>query len=535
MIPVYRHPWKDEHIYGWIQELARMNGMTFRRFANAFLGGMAWAGTIDSVSGMSCLEEMEDLRGLVYNQTLLPALAPYMKESQQAVYIDHLLSGGHVHIYHTTTYMKICPMCLKNDTKQGIHPYYRTWHQLKEVTKCAVHGVQLMRLKKHGPLKAETLLSAELETEDCGDLAEKIYNLYKTPAVTDCHKWHCRMPKRQRRISRMSRIAASDISWIREAERTALLTDIPCALCKKPFLSHPYVEGRYNICRSCRQKLGMQGTEKAILKIREGYEIINGTVVHLQCGHRLPCSPKIFLWSGKECGCTAKKGSLKIHKKAFDDQEFTVMEYLRGETRGRRLVRILHTVCGEEFIISPGDFSRHRYCRVCRQREYGQKFMKDLQSMTGDEYDVITPEHEITSTQKSVKLRHRYCGTVYSNQARNILIGQRCPFCVSKKGPNKVIAAFKGCFDLSGSCQMESDSGYVRITYPDGTTRCERAAFLIQEMTRLDEPVLFPGKGLSGLIRTRFSLRRQKYTSITGISLKPAFSGHPARVQETLA
>lgn len=499
MIPVYRHPRKDEHVFGWIQDLAHLNNMSFKKFANAYLGGMAWDGTIDSVSGLNCLEGIASLRGLVYNNTLLPALAPYMEQCQQAVSIDHLLSGGHTHIYHTTTYMKVCPMCLKKDMDQGIHPYYRTWHQLKEITKCAVHGVQLLRLKKHGPLEAETLLSAEPETEDCGDIAEKIYSLFKAPAVTDCHKWHCRMPKRQRRISRMSRITASDISWIREAERTILLTNVPCALCKKPFLTHPYTEGRYNICRKCRQELGMQGTEKAILEIREDYEIIDGTVVHLQCGHKLSCSPKIFLWSGKECGCKAKKGSLRLHKMAFDDQEFTVMEYLRGETRGRRLVRIQHKACGEDFIISPTDFSRHRYCRVCRQREYGKNFMKDLRAMTGDEYDVITPEHEITSAQKSVKLRHRYCGTVYSNRARNILLGQRCPFCASKTGPAKAISAFNDCFDLGDSCQMESDSGYVRIKYPDGTTRREKAAFLIQELTRLDEPVLFPGKRIKRL------------------------------------
>lgn len=505
MIPVYRHPYKDEHIYGWVQELAQMNGMTFRNFNDTYLGGMAWDGTIDSVSGMSCLEGTEDLRGLVYNNTLLPALAPYMDRLQQAVSIDHLLTGGQKHIYHTTTYMKVCPVCINEDTAKGIRPYYRTWHQLSEITRCAEHGVPLLRLKKHGPVDEAVLLSAEPEMEDCGNIAEKIYSLYKSPAVTDCTKWHCRMTKHERRINRAARIENSDLKWIREAERTILLARISCAVCGRAYLTHPYAEGRYNICRGCRERLGAKDTEEAIMGIRKDYKVIDGKVVHLQCGKTLcRCSPKTFLWSGKECGCKAKKGSLKIHKKAFDDDEFTVTEYLKEEGKAVRLVRIRHSVCGEEFVIRPSFFASRRFCRVCREREYGRRFMERLRAMTGDEYEVLTPEREITSTRSAVALRHNVCGTVYSNVSRNFLIGQRCPFCMSKPGPDKVVETFKECFELDDGCTAEAEHGRVRITYPDGTGRLERAAVLVQEITRLDEPELFPGKRIRRLAQDKY-------------------------------
>lgn len=500
MIPVYRHPHRDEHIYGWIQDLARMNGMTFRRFTDVYLGGMAWDGTIDSVSGMGCLEGTEDLRSLVYNNTLLPALAPYMDRLQQAVSVDHLLNGGQKHIYHTATYMKVCPVCVNEDASRGIRPYYRTWHQLGEITKCAVHKVPLLRLKKRGPVDEETLLSAEQETENCGDIAEKIYNLYKDPRVTDCNKWHCKMTKRQRRINRASRIGNSELEWIRDAERTALLAEIPCAVCGCTYLTHPYAEGRYNICRRCRKELGTEGTEKAILEVRKDYRITDGKVVHIECGKTLcRCSTQTFLWTGKECGCRARKGSLKIHKKAFDDDEFTVTGYLKEEGKTGRRVRIRHSVCGEEFVVKPSDFAVRRYCRVCREREYGRNFMKRLHAMTGNEYEVLTPEKEITSTRSGVTLRHCVCGTVYSNSVRNVLIGQRCPFCMSKPGPEKTAEIFRKCFDLGGGCRVEAEQGYIRITYPDGTGRRERAAVLVQEMTRFDGPELFPGRRIKRL------------------------------------
>lgn len=505
MIPVYRHPRKDEHIYGWILELAMMNGMTFRRFADAYLGGMAWDGTVDSVSGMSCLKGQEDLKRLVYDNTLLPALAPYMGQSQQAVSIDHLLNGGQKHVPHTTTYLKVCPACIREDAAAGIRPYYRVWHQLSEITKCAVHGVPLFKLKKRGPIDKMTLQSAGPETDDCGDVAEKIYSLYRDPCATDCTKWHCRMPKRQRQINRASRIAYSSIDWVRDAESTALLTAISCAVCGDAYLTHPYAEGRYNVCRICRERLGTAGTERAIMEIRKDYMITDGKVVHLECGKEMGgCSRQTFLWSGRECGCKAKKGSLKIHKSAIDDDEFTVTEYLKEKGKSARRVRIRHAVCGKEFVIRPVDFAKNRCCRACRAREYGRSLIDRLHAMTGDEYEVLTPEKDISSTKTSVTLRHAVCGTVYHNTARNILIGQRCPFCMARPGAAKVVSAFNRCFDLDDGCKVTAEQDFVRIIYPDGTDRCERAAILVQEMTRLDEPQLVPGKRMIRLTSDTF-------------------------------
>ena len=504
-IPVYRHPHTDEHIYGWIQDLARLNGMTFRKFSDYFLGGMAWDGTIDSVAGMSCLEDREDLRSLIFNNTLIPAVAPYMEQYQQAACVDHLLTGGHKHIYHTSTYMKVCPCCVNEDTEKGIRPYYRVWHQLDEITTCAVHGTWLLRLKKHGPLDEKTLMSAELETEDCGDIAKKVFALYQEPAMTDCTAWHCRMTKRERRVSRAERIMSSELGWLREAEKKKLLAEVHCAVCGNLYLSHPYVEGRYNVCRTCRIKLGTEGTEQAVWKIRRDYKLIDGAVVHLSCGKKIGAgSPQAFLWSGRECGCKSAKGSLKIHKRTFDDGEFTVIDYLKGEKDGKRLIRVRHSVCGEEFLVKPGYFSTHRYCSVCRQRALAVRFMHDLHGMLGEEYEVQTPEDEITSTRSSVSMRHRYCGEVFSNTARNILGGQRCPFCTAKMGPGKVIALLKDCFVLDGIRIEPSGNGMVSIRYPDGTSRRERPALLVQEMTRLDEPNLLTGRRFKRLSPDKF-------------------------------
>ena len=505
IIPVYRHPRKDEHIYGWIQELARMNGLTFRRFSDYFLGGMAWDGSVDSVAGMSCLEGREGLRSLVYNNTLIPALAPFMDLQQQAACVDHLLTGGHKHIYHTSTYMKVCPCCVNEDTEKGIRPYYRVWHQLDEITTCAVHGARLLKLKKHGPLDEKTLLSAEPETEECGDIAEKVYMLYQEPAMTDCTAWHCHMEKRERRAGRASRIVNSEVSWLRKAEKKELLTEVPCAVCGNKYLTHPYAEGRYNVCRTCRIKLGPEETERKLWEIRKDYRVIDGAVVHLACGKKLgEGSPQAFLWSGKDCGCKSVKGSLQIHKKAFDDEEFTVTGYLKAEKDGKRLVRIRHKICGEEFLIKPTYFAKHRFCRVCRQGEFATNFMKGLHGMLGDEYEVLTPQDEITSTRSSVTIRHVPCGTAFSNTARNIMIGQRCPFCTSKMGPGKVISLLKDCFILDGISIDASDGGMVSITYPDGSTRRDRPTLLVQELTRLDEPDLLPGRRIRRLSSDAF-------------------------------
>ena len=487
MIPVYRHPYKDEHITGWLQDLADMNGLSFRQFCNTYMDGMAWDGAVDSVSGIDCLASYENPLELLYRCTLIPALAPFMTVAMQSSAVDRLLNGGQKHVFISCRYMQVCPDCMREDMENGITPYYRTWHQLKEISHCAVHGTRLLIIRKQGPLAGASDM-VETEGDDKG-IAEKIYALYRNPAETDCTAWHCALQKRERRVNRAYRIEHADLQWIQEAERSPIVAQIRCAVCGRMYLTHPYAEGRYNICHTCRRALGEEGTEQTMISLRKDYAVAGNEIIHIKCGKKMTrCSVRAFLWNGRECGCLAKKGSLEIHKDRIDDEEFTVTEYIKDARRGVRKVKIRHKTCGKEFVVRAGDFIAHRYCRVCGR--YSEKFTANIRDMTGDEYEVLTPETEITGTRSSVMLRHDYCGTVFSNTARNITEGQRCPFCQAKLGPEKVIGMLRDCFNMEGY-SVNKEGGYIRVTFPDGNSRRIRPAEALQEMTRLDTPGMF--------------------------------------------
>lgn len=491
MIPVYRRPHEDEHIYGWLAELSRMNGMDFRQFVETYAGGQDWEGVPDSVSGIISLSEYEDPVKLLYGNTLLPALFPFMTVEQQASSLYHLLCGGRGHVYHTSARMKACPACMREDASKGLVPYYRVWHQLDGVQTCAVHGVPLITMKRNGALGDEKVMkSAVRGGKEAYDIADKVLSLYKDPVSTCYENWRCRLPKNKRHRNRAMLVDGSDEGWLREAEKTEVVGDIPCCICGKDFPGHPYIKGRYNICHACLKRLGQERAEGAALAMRTDYRVENGAIVHIPCGRavRKRMSREVFIWSGIECSCLKKKGSLKIHKKSLDDDEFTVVDYFKVEGRPGRRVRIRHSTCGGEFDIKPADFANRRFCRVCGYDAYG--FKDRVMRMTGDEYAVLNSPSSLAGSESSVEFLHKPCGTRFSNRAKNFLAGQRCPFCTARIGPEKVMELLRENCDLEGY-GLRKKGGCIEVTFPDGEKKTIRGALAMQDLTRLDRPELF--------------------------------------------
>ncbi len=492
MIPVYRNPHDDEHIYGWLANLAFLNGMDVRQFMNTYAGGQKWEGAPDSVSGIVYLESRPDTMKLIYRNTLFPAIAPFMSEVQQASVLNHLLYGGQGHIYHTVTKMKVCPDCMAQDAEKGILPYYRVWHQLGEVHTCAVHGTRLLILVKTGPLEDKSIIKSAVTDEGSEDdfISKQILNLYRNPVDTSLEKWRYRLPKRMRRLGREALIRNSREEWFRESKHQKIIERIPCAVCGRTFIGHTYMVGRYNVCPSCRIRLGKDGTERQILSLRKDYRIEHGIVIHSVCGQELRkrLSPSVFIWTGVECSCLKKSGSLDIHKKKFDDTDFTVIGYERNN-KGSRVVRIRHNVCEHDFTVKPNYFKERRFCRVCALDAY--RFKRVVKAMTGEEYEILNSPSSLGGIDSTVSFRHRTCGTEFSNRAKNFLEGQRCPFCSPRLGAENVINLLNGTCDLNGYA-LEADGMYIRITFPDGRVERMRCVKALQEITRLDRPKVFP-------------------------------------------
>ena len=491
MIPMYRRPHRDEHVYGWLMELAAMNGMTVRKFLDCFGGGQEWEGALDSVKGLFFLEQRPSLFWLLYHCTLLPALFPFMKEERQASAVNHAFYGGRGNVYHTCRNMKVCPECMKRDTLSGIMPYYRTWHQLSEVRTCAVHGGPLLAVKKSGPLSEKGIIkSAVWEGGGSPEVSFRILDMYKAPVGVSFEDWRRNIPKSDRIKSREYRISVFKDEWAGSARRE-LVRDIRCSLCGNDFPGHAYMEGRYSICPACRMELGPEGTEQAILSIRKDYRIEDGHIIHIPCGQEFrqkTLSPSKFLWDGVECGCLKKKGSLRIHKRTFDDDEFTVTGYIRNPD-GHRSIRVRHNACGNEFEVKAHDFKTRRFCRVCGPKAYW--FPDKVRAMTGGEYEVLKQPSSLGNKHSSeTVLKHVPCGTIYTNRARNFLEGQRCPFCTTKPGAEEVIRLIReNCY--TSRYMFRADGCYIWVRLPDKRIIRIRCAQALQDLTRYDEPEIF--------------------------------------------
>lgn len=383
---------------------------------------------------------------------------------------------------------------MEQDIKKGILPYYRTWHQLNENTVCAVHGVPLLVLRKRGPLSEDAVIQSavweDMKGKEDAESAERIKGLFVKPLRLAYEDWRNRIPKGKRHKMRLYRIMAFQKAWVSDIHKRELIIRIPCALCGGSFYGHVYMTGRYDICPSCRMRLGSEETERTILSMRNDYRVVDGHIVHSLCGQEFrgkTLSPSKFLWDGVECGCLKKNGSLRIHKRSFDNDEFTVTGY-SFDTAGYRVIQVRHKLCGNDFWIKPAYFKKARYCRICQRQAY--RFTEKVCAMTDGEYEVLKEPSSLGYKGSDTILRHVRCGTVFSNRARNFLEGQRCPFCCIKPGADKVVRLVEQNCDVS-QYELQPNGVYIHVTMPDGSTKRLRCAQALQELTRFDEPELF--------------------------------------------
>ena len=103
-------------------------------------------------------------------------------------------------------------------------------------------------------------------------------------------------------------------------------------------------------------------------------------------------------------------------------------------------VKIKHTVCGNEYEVTPTNFLAGTRCPKCaileHNREIARKkknksrttesFKKEIKDLVGDEYTLID---EYINTETPIKIRHNICGCEYLVRPYNFLHGKRCPKC----------------------------------------------------------------------------------------------------------
>lgn len=485
MIPIYEEPYLDEHILGWLFRLAKMNGWKMEVFLKTFLPKFKWEHSADTVGNLSGIGFADPLK-LLRQNTIYYALFPVLPEGMQAKLIWRFLYGGDIHWYHTVTGLRLCPECIKEDTKAGRLPYYRVWHQLDDVHTCAVHKSPLWEIPTKNIGCLEDVLEYARPVEGKGqDFADLVYRLYREPIYTSLERWG---------------YGISDLSVSQDSRQDlfqAITKELPpsvpgyqylemfwCGKCGKQYAAHPFSARTLGVCRDCMEQLSRQ--ELIDLKAGAGKYMLKGNRLEHKCGRVLSGGFHAFLWSDRVCPCTTYP-TLEDYQKEFDDHEFSIESFYRKKG-GKTVFQVKHEACGNSFEIGRTDFLKNRYCRVCDS--FPERFRKKFEAMAGNEYRLLElPE----SSDKPFQAVHETCGTKFQMRARNFLEGQRCPFCQKNIGFEKTKELLEENADLTGYV-LEDKSPDMGITMPDGTTKIIRLAWALQDLTRLDEPEFFVRK-----------------------------------------
>lgn len=93
---------------------------------------------------------------------------------------------------------------------------------------------------------------------------------------------------------------------------------------------------------------------------------------------------------------------------------------------------IKHTLCGNQWDITPNKFLRGIRCPICMKKKQADKYRKSHEEFVKEVYDLVGNEYEVVSkyisTMEHIKIKHN-CGHVWDIRPNNFLKGKRCPKC----------------------------------------------------------------------------------------------------------
>lgn len=112
-------------------------------------------------------------------------------------------------------------------------------------------------------------------------------------------------------------------------------------------------------------------------------------------------------------------------------------ELISTSIRADEKVCIKHQECGQTFEIKPVEFKRNIYCRCCdRKIKRINDIKREIYNLVKDEYSLIG---EYVNTKTKLTLQHNVCGHTYQVLYHGFKKGNRCPYCMSSKGEQKII------------------------------------------------------------------------------------------------
>lgn len=530
---VYRPPYKDELLYGWLASIDYMNGDRPEAVLNVdVIHDMDEGLTVMGLFG----RKVPSVRDAVCNNTIQYVQGISNTKGGQARYIETYLRPVRKNVMDMPSVpgrigtwqgkgALFCPECYKEDLRSG-EPYLRTWHQFPCIGTCAVHGVNLELLPPEkmcdfvfGRLKMPESVPANESSLMFAGYAKAIYD-DPCPVDTDIVKSILRrdgpfslstgsfgnagievMRSLMERFPSWQNFRAEAEPFIKteEGEIHELIDgrfatgdpydyvmEFTCSSCGHTWHSHPEAIRIGFGCPCCD---GRMTPEERIGKILSGmgdgkYHLTGPflgmgatqEVRHDTCGKVKRVRMAAKIWNGTLCDCERRwtPATLQGEIDRIADG-FTVEDYEKNVMK----VTLGHE-CGGSFTISLQQFRESPYCRVCAQMAHSEEVVKKEIEESG-EYALVRYD----GWAKGAVIRHNRCGMLMIARVGEFRKGKRCTLCTPYLLKNRDEMTYSAHSDLwiTMSEWFKTHSVWVLRRHPE--TAVAESGALIQPLINM--------------------------------------------------
>lgn len=178
-------------------------------------------------------------------------------------------------------------------------------------------------------------------------------------------------------------------------------------------------DGYENKCKECRRKQRMK---------YHTYTCIN-------CGRKFSKIVKQTFCSNDCAGEYRRDDPETFEKRILERKGYKL---LSPYETSRKMVKMKHLICGNEFFVTPNNFiTKNSGCPKCfgNLKKDTETFRKEVYELVGNEYEVIGEYH---NNRTPILMKHKLCGHEYTVTPTKFLMGRRCPNCIISSGEEEI-------------------------------------------------------------------------------------------------
>lgn len=529
-IPIFKSYYSDELFYSWIHRLVSLNLLSLYDFMNSYLGKNVGRNYVDfryddtSIFMPFCdhILNIDNPIETYLKTSVFPYEALFMTEGQQTRMVQNVfwtMNKLNNPVNSTVQNVKLCPLCMKEDTETYGEPYFHRSHQLSGVETCHKHHKMLYSFKGtfgHATdynlsdykeiASTRTMDSNSAFTDyavalfssgvDCnikilkdityGTLRENqitaLNGYAKLKAIIDYWKYRSLIDVDIDYFLKIKMIQAEYveakeiipflmlmfpdvealIAEIRKREKYPIIKTIVCHECGKTYVTTPFAEETGFGCPHCNEKLPEQAVLERILN-KNGYELKsefvsvteNVLVYHEKCGQTIKMLPRKFIFDGTRCPCENIVGFQEAKNTVEKDGKFELLEFKTVDAE----CKIKATECGHVFEVRYRKFIKSQKCRICNPKNMNTELLVErIRKQSNGEFELVG---EFVDQNTKVKLRHCTCGHIMEYYPKYIQI-PTCPYCHSsyRAGWDKMFALLLQYKEEFGTTEIPKRNTY---------------------------------------------------------------------------